>query len=457
MGEMVDETTSFPDDAEESLSSVEPMDTETEDKYELLFEVESKFENIVTISSTARRRYDQYVVFFSQESPYHIVPYDDQQEFNMSLGFRHDSPVASPYGYTVKLAKRSRLTYSSLNIPLINGKTLGAAWFVSNCHTESGRENYVRELKKYYPVDVYGVCDGKLCPRDDPCEGMLNTDYHFYLSFENSICKDYITEKLWRHGYMHYVVPIVLKRSIVEPYVPPKSFIAADDFKSPKDLAKYLQYLMANKTAYLEYFIWRLDYHVVFLDGVRHTNLERPWGMCQKHYPVDVYGVCDGKLCPRDDPCEGMLNTDYHFYLSFENSICKDYITEKLWRQGYMHYVVPIVLKRSIVEPYVPPKSFIAADDFKSPKDLAKYLQYLMANKTAYLEYFMWRLDYHVVYLDGMRHTSLERPWGMCQLCRLLWEKPRRQYMIENCVRDFFLGVVEVFIDGEKNFRGKQA
>ncbi|KAK6040743.1 hypothetical protein COOONC_21752 [Cooperia oncophora] len=126
-----------------------------------------------------------------------------------------------------------------------------------------------------------------------------------------------------------------------------------------------------------------------------------------------------------------MLDTHYHFYLSFENSICKDYITEKLWKHGYMHYVVPIVLKRSIVEPYVPPHSFIAADDFDTVAELASYLHYLTANKTAYLEYFKWRLDYRVVFLDGARHDSLERPWGLCQLCRLIWESPRKQYVIK--------------------------
>ncbi|VDP38463.1 unnamed protein product [Heligmosomoides polygyrus] len=112
---------------------------------------------------------------------------------------------------------------------------------------------------------------------------LFSCSYHFYLAFENSICKHYITEKLWKHGYTHYVVPIVLKREIVEQFAPPYSFIAADDFRDPADLAKYLKYLMENKTAYLEYFMWRLDYHVVFLDGVHHDKLERPWGLCQHH------------------------------------------------------------------------------------------------------------------------------------------------------------------------------
>uniref|UniRef100_A0A0N4UDT0 Fucosyltransferase n=1 Tax=Dracunculus medinensis TaxID=318479 RepID=A0A0N4UDT0_DRAME len=110
----------------------------------------------------------------------------------------------------------------------------------------------------------------------------------------------------------------------------------------------------------------------------------------------------------------------YFFYIAFENSICKDYITEKLWNQGYQHDIVPLVLRRKIVQNFVPPHSFIAVDDFKSAKHLADYLKYLMKNRTAYLEYFNWRRDYAVIFLDGVKHDSLEKPWGLCQLCRYI-------------------------------------
>ncbi|XGW07754.1 hypothetical protein V3C99_010697 [Haemonchus contortus] len=240
---------------------------------------------IVMYSDYRSRRNDQYLVFYSQEAPTSIAGITEESArnaaFNMSIGYRQDSPLASPYGYTVKLANESRRTFSTLNMSAINGKTLGAAWFVTNCITPSSRESYVRNLKTYFPVDIYGECSGIDCQHNGFCEKMLDEDYHFYLSFENSVCEDYITEKLWKHGYMHDVVPIVLKRSIVEPYVPPYSFIAVDDFRTAKDLAKYLHYLMDNKTAYLEYFEWRLNYQVVFLDGVEHNELERPWGFCQ--------------------------------------------------------------------------------------------------------------------------------------------------------------------------------
>ncbi|CAJ0606885.1 unnamed protein product [Cylicocyclus nassatus] len=228
------------------------------------------------------RTSNQYFIYFSQESPKNSranIPYDSF--YNMSLGFRHDSPTSSPYGYTVKLSARSRLSKEVVDMTRVNKKSKGAAWFVSHCYTNSKREKYVEQLQKHFPVDIYGGCSQLKCARGGKCENALDDEYHFYIAFENSICKDYVTEKLWNQGYRRDVVPIVLKRSLVEKIVPPHSFIAADDFNTTKDLANYLRYLMQNKSAYTEYFNWRRDYKVVFLDGNAHDSLERPWGFCQ--------------------------------------------------------------------------------------------------------------------------------------------------------------------------------
>ena len=64
-----------------------------------------------------------------------------------------------------------------------------AAWLVSNCHTDSKREQYVEELQKYFPVDIYGYCGSHKCPDNKKCHEYLADNYMFYLSFENSICK----------------------------------------------------------------------------------------------------------------------------------------------------------------------------------------------------------------------------------------------------------------------------
>ena len=37
-----------------------------------------------------------------------------------------------------------------------------AVQFVSNCHSTSKREAYVRELKQFIPIDVYGKCKTNL-------------------------------------------------------------------------------------------------------------------------------------------------------------------------------------------------------------------------------------------------------------------------------------------------------
>ena len=53
----------------------------------------------------------------------------------------------------------------------------------------------------YQQVDIYGGCGQLKCRRDaqdkDSCYKTLARDYKFYLSFENSLCKDYVTEKFF--------------------------------------------------------------------------------------------------------------------------------------------------------------------------------------------------------------------------------------------------------------------
>lgn len=82
---------------------------------------------------------------------------------------------------------------------------------MSNCYASNGRLEYAKELAKHIQVDIYGACGSKICPRDsDECWKQLQRDYKFYLSFENSNCKDYITEKLFENALGNNIVPIVV-------------------------------------------------------------------------------------------------------------------------------------------------------------------------------------------------------------------------------------------------------
>ena len=40
----------------------------------------------------------------------------------------------------------------------------------------------------------------------------------------------------------------------------------------------------------------------------------------------------------------------------------------------------------------------------------------IFVNFFGFSEYFNWRSDYKVVFLDGKIHDALERPWGFCQV-----------------------------------------
>ena len=119
------------------------------------------------------------------------------------------------------------------------------AWLVSNCHTDSRRELYVKELQKHVPVDIFGGCGRPLdCTLGrDECFVEIASRYKFYLSFENSLCKDYATEKLFR-ALAADLVPVVMGGANYSKIVPPRSVINVQDFATPELLGSELKRLL---------------------------------------------------------------------------------------------------------------------------------------------------------------------------------------------------------------------
>jgi hypothetical protein len=141
-------------------------------------------------------------------------------------------------------------------------------WIVSRCTSQNKREKFVQELAKHINVDIYGAC-GKEYPcknatNEFECRDDLFNSYKFYLSFENSNCEKYVTEKFFQFFYVDTlykvnILPIVMGPSFeyYKSLAPHQtSFIYAKD---PKSLADLLNYLDRNDTAYLEYFKWKYD------------------------------------------------------------------------------------------------------------------------------------------------------------------------------------------------------
>ncbi len=184
--------------------------------------------------------------------------------FNLSMTYRLDSDVPLPNIMSRVIPPGHRKTTAEIRARVqSHPKRKVAAWFVSHCKTLGQREVYVQELQKYIPVDIYGACGPLNCSfkaqRAKFCYEMLASDYFFYLSFENALCVDYVTEKLG--NVLEYdVLPVTYGGANNSRIVPPYSHVNALDFESPKQLAGYLKYLMENRTAYLEYFDWKVQY-----------------------------------------------------------------------------------------------------------------------------------------------------------------------------------------------------
>ncbi|KAK3872913.1 hypothetical protein Pcinc_022043 [Petrolisthes cinctipes] len=258
-------------------------------------------------------------IFYTLESPPHVYLKDEYNgTFNWTFTYRRDSDFPNMYGEVFR--RHEPLPEEQVNYA--EGKTKLVAWFVSNCHTHSGREKLVEALRKWIPVDQYGKCSKKRCERSkgDNCHGLLNQDYKFYLSFENSICKDYVTEKLFSKLSLN-VLPVVYGGANYSNQAPPYSYIDAQSFPSIKNLADYLLYLHHNDTAYNEYFRWK-RFHLVRMRWER--TAKHFCDLCERLHTDNSTKIYNIKECL---PVE-VVNAES--VVSFERRLDKHWSRQKL-------------------------------------------------------------------------------------------------------------------------------
>ena len=211
--------------------------------------------------------------------------------FNWTMSYFSNSDIHLPYGRiealdTAPRTEKERLfMQKSIRASGINpasGKSKLAIWLVSNCYARSNRLQYVRQLQKFLDVDIIsskGKCGGKdLCPKEkneELCYDMIEKTYKFYLSFENSICKEYVTEKFF-NAIARNVVPIVLGGADYASIAPNHSYINALDY-TPHKLAEYLKLLDRNDSLYAEFFWWKPHYRVL---NLHRSNQEAFCKLC---------------------------------------------------------------------------------------------------------------------------------------------------------------------------------
>lgn len=153
------------------------------------------------------RPFNQRWVLAIYESPSNSADFSKYNGyFNLSSTYELDSDFGGIYGHVVWNKNKK----FSPNKDYTIGKENLVFAVISNCNAVSKRKAYLNELENYIDVDVYGNC-GLSCQSNETlsCKEILAAKYKFLLAFENSICKDYITEKFF--DILNYnVVPVVL-------------------------------------------------------------------------------------------------------------------------------------------------------------------------------------------------------------------------------------------------------
>lgn len=237
-----------------------------------------------------RKPWDEWALFH-EESPKNnwMLTYEDALSlFNHTATFRRESdyPLSTHYIQDLRdwtdtpaipIDEKNRLQTEKGLAPIV--------YVQSDCYTPSDRETYMKELMKHINIDSYGRClNNRKMPEE--INGFIKlqsqeyykflAQYKFNIAFENAICNDYMTEKLFR-PFEVGAVPVVMGSPVVKDWMPnEKSAIFVDDFKHPKDLAEFIKYLNTNDTEYAEYMNYKDPKYITNKFLLKMLE-ERPW------------------------------------------------------------------------------------------------------------------------------------------------------------------------------------
>jgi hypothetical protein len=131
------------------------------------------------------------------ESPVHTPSYTQYNGvFNMTADYQIESEFGINYESQKRFLWGLNTTFNDSH-DYSQGKTGFMTALISNCNAwHNKRMDYINNLRKYVSVVIYGAC-GEKCPPNVDCREYVGAKYKFYFAFENSNCKDYITEKFF--------------------------------------------------------------------------------------------------------------------------------------------------------------------------------------------------------------------------------------------------------------------
>ncbi|XP_070841175.1 4-galactosyl-N-acetylglucosaminide 3-alpha-L-fucosyltransferase 9-like [Chaetodon trifascialis] len=211
-------------------------------------------DNLSNLPTSPRARFQRWI-WFNMDSPTNTRRIAGIQSlFNLTLSYRKDADIDGRWKLTVK-----KNTDKDIVLPK---KERLLCWIVdiNDLHTKSGEGyNYYRELVKHIKVDVFNRSSADFLKGENYF--LTISSCKFYLSFEESVHRDYITEA-FNGPLAAGTVPIVLgpPRANYEDLAPGTSFIHVNDFPNAAALADFLLKLEKDNEAYMKYFDWRRFY-----------------------------------------------------------------------------------------------------------------------------------------------------------------------------------------------------
>ncbi|XP_033759532.1 alpha-(1,3)-fucosyltransferase C-like [Pecten maximus] len=247
-------------------------------------------------SCQQKKKRGQIWIIFEHEAPPEFVRHISQSEncsrnlFNWTMTYRRDSDLMFVHG---KFSNVTSLYNESEIDKTLKAKTKTAVAFISHCPTQSQRLEYIRKLRQYgVDIDIYGRCGTLQCryklglsnfkavwnltpnmSMERDCFEVLDSRYKFYLSFENGLCDDYVTEKSLHLVLRHKIVPIIRDAANHSLFHPPNSYLDTKDFKNIKSLANRIKVLSRNFDEYKKCLQWKKYFSSETVSGVLQTNL----------------------------------------------------------------------------------------------------------------------------------------------------------------------------------------
>ncbi len=201
------------------------------------------------------------------EDNYHWMKNEDILAlFDIRMDYRQDADVVCPYYANIK----KDIMPKSINVSQKKNKI---CMLISSSVNQSKRLEYLGELMQYIDIESYGkIYNNKTIEYDNGRETKLDvySKYKFVIAFENTICRDYVTQKFY-DPLLAGSVPIYLGAPNIEEFTPGDNcYINTNNYSSPRELASYLKKCFIDDEEYMKYHKWRkLSFHKSFTEKVK--------------------------------------------------------------------------------------------------------------------------------------------------------------------------------------------